>query len=327
MRSDFSKAYLSAVNYMPDKLWRAAFSLSADQRADCEEIRLRIGRPPKALIRGKYISLTSKGELVTVDADDINEIIDRATGRSVHTYSSQLGSGFITTPEGHRIGVAGDCYVSSGRIQTIRDISYLNIRIAKPFCGVADSVIDKLYSDGFNSTLIISPPGGGKTTLLRDMSASLAQKYCVSVVDERYEIAGSRKNGRYFDIGDCDVMSGVSKSIGIETLIRSMSPHVIALDEITQEHDVEAICTAAYCGCMFLATAHAHSPKDMEQRPVYKKLLHSGVFNTIIRIDNQKGKRCYTAYTKGSECNVENRGNITDSGIVLGDWYFTKQEL
>ena len=159
------------------------------------------------------------------------------------------------------------------------------------------------------------------------MARILSQKYSVSIVDERYEIAGSRKNGRCFDIGDCDVMSGISKSVGIETLVRSMSPQIIALDEITGVHDVETICAAGYCGCRFLATAHAHLPEDLEHRPIYKALVNTGVFDTIIGIDNQNGKRCYTAYTKESEYYVENYGNITDRGIVLGNRYFAKQEL
>ena len=268
MRSDFSKAYLSAVNYLPDRLWRAAFSLGADQRARCEEIRIRAGRPPKALVDGRYLSLTYKGEMVIAATDDLNEIINRATERSVHTYSGQINNGFVTTAEGHRIGLTGDCSVRDGNVSTVRSISCVNIRIAKPYTGLADHICEQLYKDGFNDTLVVSPPGGGKTTLLRDMSRMLSGRLSVSIVDERYEIAGSRGENRSFDIGDCDVMSGMSKCAAIERLIRSMSPHIIALDEITQQSDVETICRTAYCGCAFLATAHASSIDELDKRPI-----------------------------------------------------------
>ena len=327
MRSDFSKAFLSAVNYLPDKLWRAAFSLSPDQRAECEEVRLRVGRPPKALVGGKYITLTSSGEIVVVTADDVSEILERATGHSVHTYSSQIASGFITTPEGHRLGIAGECYTVGDQVQTIRNISCLNLRISKPHIRLADKLVEKLYHNGFASTLIISPPGGGKTSLLRDMSRVLSRKYSVSIVDERYEIGGCIKACRYNDIGDCDVISGISKSAGIDAVMRSMSPQIIALDEITQEQDVESICKTAYCGCAFLVTAHANCPEDLNQRPIYRKLMNSNLFDVVIRIDNQKGKRYYTAYIKESECSVENHRNIADSCILLGNRFFAEQEL
>ena len=327
MRSDFSKAFLSATAYLPDRLWRAAFSLTADQRVGCEEIRIRVGRPPKALVGGRYISLTYKGELILASSDDVDEIVLRATGRSMHTYSGQINAGFVTTPEGHRIGLTGEFNVSSDNVHSVRNISCVNIRIAKPCLSLADGIIPTLYKNGFESTLIISPPGAGKTTILRDMTRLLSYRYSTSIVDERYEIAGSRTLGGCFDVGDCDVLSGVGKSTAIETLLRSMAPQIIALDEITQEDDVETICRSGYCGCRYLATAHAADPDELNRRPIYKRLVESDVFGVLIFIKNREGKRQYSAYVKESAYNAEDNRNIADSGILLGNRYFAKQEL
>lgn len=327
MNNDFSKAFLSAVNYLPDKLWRAAFSLSASQREQCEEIRVRIGRPPKALVNGKYLSLTYKGELVVATAQDINEIICRATKCSVHTYADQINNGFVTTTEGHRIGVVGENYVADGKIRSVRSVDCINIRIAKSHVGIADNIIKTLFGDGFKNTLIVSQPGGGKTTLLRELARIMSNTYNVSIVDERYEIAGSKSGKATFDIGDCDIISGCSKPVAIETLIRSMSPNIIAIDEITQENDVETICRTAYCGCLFLATAHVSHVDDLNRRPIYKKLVKSDIFERIIYIENISGKRIYFAYSEESEYNVESNWSIADSGIMLGNRYFRKQRI
>jgi stage III sporulation protein AA len=327
MRSDFSKAFLSATAYLPDKLWRAAFSLTPDQRAECEEIRIRTDRSPKALVGGRYISLTYNGELIEVSSDDVSEIVTRATGRSVHTYSGQINSGFVTTPEGHRIGLVGEVNASGDDVHSVRNIACVNIRIAKPYVRLAEGIIPALYKYGFESTLIISPPGAGKTTLLRDMTRLLSMRYSTSIVDERYEIAGNRAGRGCFDVGDCDVLSGAGKSASIETLLRAMSPQIIALDEITQENDVETICRCGYCGCRYLATAHASDPEELNRRPIYKRLMESEVFGVIIFIKNHEGKRQYSAYVKESAYNAEDNGNIADSGIMLGNRFFAKQEL
>ena len=123
----------------------------------------------------------------------------------------------------------------------------------------------EIYQNGFESTLILAPPGGGKTTLLRDMARVLSQSLNVALADERMEIAACRDGEPQFDVGQCDVMSGGSKSEVMTMLLRSMSPQVIALDEITGERDAAALIAASYlrlpvpdnCSCQLRARAHA----------------------------------------------------------------------
>lgn len=327
MRVDHSKAFLTAANYLPERLWRAAFSLSQREREICEEIRIRRGRQPKALVGGRYIALTYKGAGLTVTKEDIEDILQRATKGSVHTYSEQINNGYITTDEGHRIGVSGEILCENETVRNVKSISCVNIRIAKPCIGTADGIVKYLYTGGFVNTLIISEPGGGKTTLLRDMCRALSKQYNISIVDERYEIAGNRSQKFSFDIGDCDVVSGGTKQRGIETMIRSMSPQIIALDEITEEKDVDMICRTIYCGCRFLATAHTLGIKSFYNRPIYKKLVDSDIFDNILYIDNENGKRHYYAYVREAKMNDKSDRNTLDSGIMLGDRYFSEQRI
>ena len=293
MRLDHSKAFLTAANYLPERLWRAAFSLSQKEREICEEIRIRRGRQPKALVGGRYIALTYKGAGLTVTKEDIEDILQRATKGSVHTYSEQINNGYITTDEGHRIGVSGEILCENETVRNVKSISCVNIRIAKPCIGTADGIVKYLYAGGFVNTLIISEPGGGKTTLLRDMCRALSKQYNISIVDERYEIAGNRSQKFSFDIGDCDVVSGGTKQRGIETMIRSMSPQIIALDEITSAEDTEAIFEIIGCGVGILATAHSGSAAELNKRELYRKLLDEKIFKKAIEIQLEKGQRRY----------------------------------
>jgi len=327
MRSESLKSFLTAVNYLPDRLWAAAFSLDLDQREKCEEIRLRKGRHPKALVCGKYITLTYKSEALNVTTDDILVAIQRATKASVYSCTEQLSNGFITTSEGHRIGVAGEIVAEGNRIITIKNISSLNLRIAKPYTGFADKLVKDTYKNGFMNTVIVSEAGAGKTTLLRDMARALSKSYAVSVADERFEIAGSRGEKSGFDIGDCDVISGGQKRLVLENILRSMSPDIIALDEISSENDIEVIKKMAYCGAGFLLTTHGGEIGDLQRRIVYRPLLTDGIFDVIIKIENREGNRLYRVYTAEEDVNAEDRGNDFNNTVKLGSRVFRQQML
>ena len=327
MNEVFKKAFLSATSYLPDTVWKAAFSLSQAQQEGCEEIRLRIGQVSKAYTLGKYITLTYKGSAHIVTSGDIEWLIQRATKGSIHTYSEQIKNGFITTDEGHRIGITGEIILNNGLVQTIRNVSSINIRIAKPCYGIADKVLKNIYCKGLYNTLIISSPGKGKTSLLRDIARILSKNMAVSVVDERYEIAGIRSNNWGFDIGDCDVISGGNKACDIEIMMRTMSPRIIIIDEITKEEDANVISSMAHSGCVFIATAHCNEITDLTKRIIYKRLIDENVFQRIVKIDSINGDRVYTVFSAEDINDTENIGFNYDSRIMLGNRFFYEQKL
>jgi len=322
---DFMKAFLTAVDLLPQRLWRIAFQLSPQQRMLCEELRLRAGRPMTAIIEGKCVLLSGPDTAGNVTPEEIQQVLATATESSLHTYNEQIRQGFITTAHGHRLGLCGEAVIQDGQLSTLRNISSLNLRIAKQVIGIAAPLMERLYPNGFESTLVISAPGGGKTTLLRDLARLLSGTYRISIADERYELAACRLGSPSFDIGLCDVASGGKKAQLTALLTKSMSPQIIVLDEITQQQDAEALLQAAYSGCDFLTAVHAKDITELEKRPVYQKLLQEGLFRRMIVIRQQDVHRQYKIFSLGGMTNAENDRRSDDHRIMLGHRYFYEQ--
>lgn len=213
-------------------------------------------------------------------SEEVSECFRKICDMSVYAYLDELRSGFITIDGGHRVGICGTTVLRDGEIYNIKNISSLNIRIAREAKGCAD----KLCFD-IKNLLIISPPGCGKTTLLRDLCRKLGRVKKVSVIDERGEIAGMHNSMPCFDIGDMtDVMSLCDKRYGIETMLRSMSPDYIVTDEIA-EKDCGAIRRAVSCGVNIIASAHGDSIDSTVERISIEKHL----FDNIVLLGCSKG--------------------------------------
>ena len=291
-QAEWTKSFYTATHLLPERLWRGAFTLSAEERITCEEIRLRAGKPLVVVISGKNRVIRDGGGLpLIVQAVEIEETLMRMTRSSVHTYLSQLMQGFFTTEQGHRVGVCGETVCQNGQVSSLRSITSVNIRIAKECKGVGEELL--LHRMSGESVLVISPPGGGKTTLLRDLARLESRKYRISIVDERFELAASMGGQPRFDIGLCDVLSGCKKREGIEMLLRCMNPEIIVVDEITRPEDCDAMLEAWGCGCDFFATAHGKTVEELYRRPIYRKLLDAGAFHHFIVISCENGARAY----------------------------------
>lgn len=242
-----------------------------------QELRLRLGKTPELVCRNKRERLRS---VVTVE--DLNFCVNAASRYSPWAAES-VRHGYLTAAGGHRIGICGQAVVQNGNIQGIRNLTSLCIRVARDFPGIAGSL-----SHLNGSILIIGSPGSGKTTLLRDLvrQISAEQRGSVAVVDERGELFPKEAG---FDTGiSTDIMSGCSKTEGIDMVLRCMGPRVIAVDEITAEEDAEALLRASRCGVDLLATAHASDISDLRCRPIYRKLSDSGLFQWVVILQRDK---------------------------------------
>jgi stage III sporulation protein AA len=206
-----------------------------------------------------------------VTHEDLQYAVNMACRYSPWTAGS-AALGYITAPGGHRIGICGEAIVKDGKMEGIKTIHSLNIRIARDFPGIARPICRQP-----GSILVIGKPGSGKTTLLRDLIRELSYRENVSVVDERGELFPNE-----FQRGDCmDVLLGCSKPEGIDRVLRTMTPDTIAIDEITAETDTHALMQAAWCGVRLLATAHAANMEELRSREVYRPLLNKGLFSTV----------------------------------------------
>ena len=256
-----------------------------------EELRLRMGRVPTALYNGSERAIGP----AAVSREAIQKTVERATGASMHSHLQELRRGYINY-HGIRIGICGEAVVQSGEVTGFRSISSLDLRLPREMRGVCGEVLDTLRKSGVGSTLIISPPGGGKTTALRELIRCLSNDgYRISVVDERCELSAADSGREGFDLGRySDVLLNVPKDAGAMMLLRSMNPEFIAMDEITSEVDIKAIAQITGCGVKLLATAHADSSDELAARPLYAEMLALGAFKYVVTIDRCLGSRRYT---------------------------------
>ena len=259
---------------------------SLENKAEITEIRLRVGK----LLR-IYFGKNEKELNVTVTKQDLLKILSNISSNSIYSIQNDINKGFVTIQGGNRIGIAGEVVVADGRIKNIKEISSMNIRVAKEFVGVANKVMDKIVDGGgIKNTLIVSPPGLGKTTLLRDILRTLSSLgYTVSVIDERGEIAAMYAGNPSLDVGDrTDVISFVDKAFGMQMAVRSLAPDVVCTDEIGNIADVEAIKYLCKCGVSFITTMHGKSIDDVKLS-LLKEITEEGYLDTVIVLSNKTG--------------------------------------
>lgn len=276
---------------------REAFLHKSWQFDKLQEIRLRVNCPATVVYGGEEFCLERDGSLgkgwergVTVTASMIRESLEYMSNYSMYAYEEELRQGYLTVRGGHRIGLAGKMVMESGMPKALRSVSFLNIRLAHEVLGCSDEVMPHLVEgERFCNSLIISPPGCGKTTLLRDIVRRLSDggRGCggmtVGVVDERSEIAACYQGRPQNDLGSrTDVLDGCSKVKGMMMLVRSMAPRVIAVDEVGSREDVEAMEYVMNCGVGILATAHGNSVDEVKKKPVLGKMVQERAFERYI---------------------------------------------
>jgi len=268
-----------------------------------QEIRLRAGRPLLVTWDGREYFVRKNGEITSdrdegclVERKDLLETVEYMADYSLYAYEDEIRQGFLTIQGGHRIGIAGKIITEENRIRGVKHISFLNIRLSHEVKGCADAVLPHLIGDDrICHTLIISPPRCGKTTMLRDIirQVSNGTDYfagsTVGVVDERSEIGGSYLGIPQNDLGiRTDVLDCCPKAEGMMMLIRSMSPSVIAVDEIGDYTDIRAIESVIHCGCKLIATVHGSSMEDIKRKPLLQKLVLDRVFERYVVLHNRE---------------------------------------
>jgi len=257
-----------SLSFLPDEVRVAVSHLNYLRLS---EIRLRRGQPVIVEYDGKYSFLGRVGIVANLNdsirVSDITPVLNAATGGCVYSYTEQMKSGFITVEHGVRIGIAGEYVTEKGVVNTIKNVTSLNIRIPHDIKGCADYLFKTVFSGDLKSTLIFSKPGLGKTTILRDIARKLSRTKNVLVFDERGEIAALDGYGDGFDLGTVDVVRCYSKLGAISSAIRAMKPDVIITDELYGEEDLKAVQYAADCSITVIASSHVSDAEKLKKTP------------------------------------------------------------
>ncbi len=247
---------------------------------DMQEIRLCTGRNAAVIKSGR---LMDTGVYISKEA--LDKIIASMCRGSMYAMQTSLVQGFLTLSGGHRVGVCGRCVTENGKVTHLTDISAVCIRVAKEVKGAANEVMEYLECNGrLYNTLIISPPGCGKTTILRDIARQIGENHKVCIADERSEIAACKKGVPSYDVGKYTcVMDAVPKAEGILMMLRTMAPEVIITDETGSRSEGDAIRSLVNCGAKIITTAHGYSDRNTE------KYGDRDIFERIIVLSGRKG--------------------------------------
>lgn len=273
------------VKKMKDKLYKylpaeLAAELIERGAENALEIRLRAGNNAKIRFFDGSIQTD-----ILITQQMLTDILQQLCGYSLYAYSEDIARGFVTAG-GWRVGIGGRVSFSNGECRGIKNVSSLNIRIARQIKGCADRLLNLALNGGRTcGTLIASPPACGKTTLVRDLARQISDSGTDTVIiDERGEIAALGADGiPAFDVGkNTDILSGIKKAEGARMALRSLAPRMIVLDEIGEKNDVQAVYEACTGGCAALCTAHTYSMEALYKRKYIYGLIADGIIEKIV---------------------------------------------
>ena len=309
--------FYQVIDYISKDLRESLINVADIYKKDIEEIRLRTNTPINIFLNNKNYFLKKNGSLclnpkegVVVNQEHLSKSFQLITNYSIYSLEDEIRNGFITLKGGHRVGIGGKVIYGKDRIEGIKNISSLNFRIGREKVGISKDLIHHLFDikGDFQNTLIISPPQCGKTTLLRDMIKNLSDGmdeigldgFKIGLIDERSEIAGTYNGIPQKSVGvRTDILDSCHKSLGIIMMIRSMSPDIIAVDEIGSKEDVLSIQEALRAGIKLVATIHGYSIDDIRDRGSMKELFKDKVFKRYIVLDNSLGVGTLRAIIEG----------------------------
>ncbi len=295
MNDEFRQRFNDAVRCLPKRLYEIVITLSEDIKAEAQELCLRTDKPLCLYIHRDICYIRQDGKItsacddntVTCYRSDIEEAFHQICHYSVYSKQAEIRNGFVTMTGGHRVGISGTAvYDGENRLTNIRDISSLNIRIAREVRGIAEPLL-KTADLTKGGILLCGVPSSGKTTMLRDIARKLSYRMKVSVVDERGELSGMFNGICQNDMGMCDILNSYRKTDGILQAVRSMSPQVIVCDEVGTVRETECIAESLNSGVVIVASVHCRNKEEFLNKPQTLNLLHTNAFAYIVFLSDR----------------------------------------
>lgn len=321
----------AAISFTEERI-KAALKKTDDRtKKNASEVTLRAGRPVTVSLFGKSQMITKEGkaakalsEALICSKEELENSFGRLCDFSVHSFQNNIVDGFITLRGGHRVGLCGTAVCSKeNELTSVRNISSLNIRIAREIRGSCNEIYGRLFLNGVSGLLIAGPPSSGKTTVLRDLIRRISdfesgESKKVCVIDERGEIAAMKNSVPLNDIGtNSDVLTGYPKNAAIQIALRTMSPQIIACDEVSSNDEIEAIEQGANGGVVFISTVHAADFNDLLRRKTVERLLNIGCFENVVLLKgaNEPGKILEIYKTEEMKDEIYRRRFGLDCGV------------
>ncbi|MEG2087434.1 MAG: hypothetical protein RR022_04475 [Angelakisella sp.] len=297
---DHDLFFEKTLRVLPEELAAVLRRLSGGEQCSTQEIRLRTNRPLSVVLQGESRFVAVDGRTLPmpdsscciVTAELLEQCFLCICAYSVHSHEEEIRHGFVTTRWGDRAGICASAVRNREGTLTYRDISSINLRIAREALGAARGVLRLV--DPKKGLLIAGMPSSGKTTLLRDAirtisSGETGKLYKVAVADERYELSASGQGTAGYDLGLCtDVICGQTKAEAIEQAVRTLSPDIIACDEIGSEQEIQQLSTGLCCGAAFFATVHCGNRDELFFSTRVRRLMSTGAFGYLLLLDSPK---------------------------------------
>ena len=293
MREDL--VFLEAIESLPTSMRERLGAIPMEVKKRAREVRIRAGRPVVVELGAEQYCLSGKTSTM-----ELAECFRALCGYSVHSHTEEIRQGFLTVKGGHRAGLCGTAVYQEDVLYNVRDISSINLRIAREMIGVSDSLFAHL-GERVGKLLLVGAPASGKTTLLRDCVRKLTGS--VSLIDTRGELASSLNGVPQKDVGNADVFSGFRRADGMLCALRTMAPDYIVCDEIGSREDATAVSACVGGGVQLIATVHAGSLAELWYREELRTILNTGAFETLVLLTGKSAPcRISNIFKAGDHC-------------------------
>ena len=288
-------------------------------RLQAQEIRLRSGSPP-SITDSNGISISYGSRNVSVY--EIESAFVSLCGHSVYSHTEELKNGYLTVKGGHRAGFGCRAVYDNDGLLSIREISSINLRIAREIIGCSNQLAEKLFYDGLCGVLIVGAPSSGKTTILRDIARYISESGSkVTICDERGEIAAVCDGVSQFRLGRCcDVLTGFSKAQAVLRAVRCLSPRAVVCDEIGNDEEADTLCDALNAGVEVIASVHAANEKEFLCRTQCLKMLMTGAFEKVVFLPRSYKDKEQIKIMKAGDL-IENCSSCADSYMRMPNRY------
>lgn len=294
MGKTFRNNFDYTISFVSPRLRLILQNLSDSVVKEIQEIRIRANRPVVIVAGGASCFVTSNSKTtfilspncISASENETFDTLNKICGYSFHSHTNDIMNGFVTLPNGSRVGVSGTAVYENGTVKSVKDISCINIRIPRNVLNVSEPVMEKLFSHGPTNLIIAGPPSSGKTTLLKDIAYQLSggrlgKYYKVCVIDERRELFSAKSDSLMLG-PNTDVISGFPKGTGIAMALRTLSPEVIICDEIGGNNEIEEIAYGMNSGVKFVLSIHAESVAELKRKKQFNELCYLSEFKNIV---------------------------------------------